>query len=46
MCYFPGAIAACLGSTPHAAATVLAVVIAIAVDDGDSAAGGIIYALV
>ena len=45
-CYFRGAIAACLGSTTHAAATVLVVVIAIAVNDGDSAGGGIIYGLV
>ena len=46
MCYFRSAIAVCLGSTPHTAATVLVVVITIAVDNGDSAAGGIIYGLV
>ena len=45
-CYFRGAIAACLGSTAHAAVTVLVVVIATVVDDGDSAAGGIIYGIV
>ena len=44
-CYFRGAIAACLGSMAHAAAAVLVAVIAIAVDDGDNAGGGITYGL-